>query len=75
MINTLLRFEVIGKCLDGSFILVISFSRFWYGKSFENIAGLLSDIMQWHGFLLGCSGNAHCCEHIIEMLNILPENN
>jgi len=46
MINTLLRFEVVGQRFDGSFVFIVLFGRFWYGQSFEHIAGFLSNIMQ-----------------------------
>ena len=45
MIKTLLRFEVISKCFDGSFVFT-PFGRFWYSKSFKHTAGFLSNIMQ-----------------------------
>ena len=46
MISTLLRFEVVAECFDGGFLFIISFGRFWYRKGFENIAGLISNIMK-----------------------------
>jgi len=46
MINTLLKFKVAGQHFDGSFLFIVLFGRFWYGESFEHIAGFLSNIMQ-----------------------------
>ena len=46
MISTLPRFEIIGECFEGSFVFITFFGRFRYGKSFEHIAGFLSNIMQ-----------------------------